>query len=329
MDILKEIKRVMTQEQIGIQKSVKFINPRFKIAVNLMFKTKGKIVVTGIGKSGIIAQKIASTLASTGTPAIYLHPSEGMHGNLGIVAKEDVVLAIGKSGESSEVLDILPSIRKIGSKIICLTSNLQSTLARKSDVVLFIPMQNEVCGFDLVPTTSSTVALVIGDALAVVLMKLRGFTQEHFALYHPGGILGKRLLLKISDVMRKGDRNPVVSIKASMETLLVEISKKWTGAASIVDSKNFFLGLVTDYDIRKALSKGKNVLNMSIQEIMNSKPTMIYEDEMAIKAAELMEFREKPLTVLPVLDRKKRAVGIIHTHDLILLGLAQHPSDSN
>jgi arabinose-5-phosphate isomerase len=292
-------------------------------AVNTLYNCKGKVVVTGVGKSGLIAQKIASTMSSTGTPAIYLHPSEAMHGNLGVVNRSDVVLAIGKSGESEEILTLLPSLRKIGSKIIALTGNRNSSLARAAAIVLFTPVKKEACPLDLAPTTSSTVALAIGDALAITLMKLRGFSSEKFALYHPGGLLGKKLLLRVSEVMRKGNRNPVVRVDADIKTLLDEISKKWTGAASIVDKKGKFTGLVTDYDIRQVLLNGKSLLNLSIREIMNPRPTTIHPDDLAIKAVDKMELRKKPFTVLPVVDGKKKAVGIIHIHDLIAQGLIQ------
>lgn len=321
--VLKELKNVLTIQAKSIQDSKAALGPSFVAAVNAIYHCRGKVVVTGVGKSGLIAQKIASTMSSTGTPAIYLHPSEAMHGNLGVVNKNDVMLAIGKSGESEEILTLLPSLRKIGCKIIALTANTNSSLAKASSLVLHTPIKKEACPLDLAPTTSSTVALAVGDALAITLMKMRGFSSEKFALYHPGGLLGKKLLLRVSDVMRKGKRNPVVRINASIKTLLDEISRKWTGAASIVDKKGKFVGLVTDYDIRKMLLKGNSILDISIRQIMNSKPTTIRPEELAIKAVDRMEMRQKPFTVLPVVDAKKKAVGIIHIHDLISQGLVQ------
>ncbi len=323
INVTKEIQKVLRSQAESILSQIRFVGPPFNSAVKLISSCKGKLIVTGVGKSGVIAQKIASTFASTGTPAIYLHPSEAIHGNLGVVQRVDVILAVGKSGESEEILDLLPSFRKIGVKIISQTANKNSTLARSSDIVLYTPIDREVCPLNLAPTTSSTVALVVGDALAIALMKLKGFGAEHFALYHPGGLLGKKLLLRVSDVMRGGLRNPVISVTASMSALLREISNKWVGAASVVGKGNKFLGLVTDYDIRKALLSGKSVLKLSIKDVMNAKPTMIDEDEMATKAVEIMELRKKPLTVLPVVDARKRSVGIIHTHDLISLGLME------
>ncbi len=259
MNIVREIKNVFTVQSDSLRQARQYVGPSFEKAVRLILKCHSKVVVTGIGKSGLIAQKIASTFSSTGTPAIYLHPVEGMHGNLGVLHKNDVVIAIGKSGESEELLGILPTVRKIGAKVISITANSNSSLARQSTIVLNIPIKKEACPLNLAPTTSSTVALVVGDALAIALMKLRGFGPEKFALFHPGGLLGKRLILKVADVMRSGRRNPVVSIDDSIMELLVEISRKWTGAAAIVNKKGIFVGLVTDFDIRQAFAQGKTM----------------------------------------------------------------------
>lgn len=321
MNIRKEIAAVVATQAKSLIDVKPFIDSSFEAAVNALYRCKGKVVVTGIGKSGLIAQKIASTLSSTGTPSIFLHPVEGMHGNLGALQKSDVVLAIGKSGESEELLGILPAIRKIGAKIISLTSERTSSLARQSDVVLAVPIKREACPLNLAPTTSSTVSLVVGDAIAIALMKMRGFNETNFALYHPGGLLGRRLLLKMSDVMRAGDMNPVANVNDSMTNLLIEMSRKWTGAVSIVNGSGRLVGLVTDYDVRKAFAEGKAIKNVKIRQIMNPKPIFIYADDMAVRALEVMESRKKPLTVLPVIDRKRRAVGMVHLHDLVRKGL--------
>lgn len=321
MNIIREIKHVLSVQSKSIREAEGFIGSAFAAAVKVLYHCRGKVVVTGIGKSGFVAQKIASTLSSTGTPAIFLHPVEGMHGNLGVLQKNDVVLAIGKSGESEELLNLLPSIKKIGAKVICLTGNKQSSLAKASSVALYVPVKREACPLNLAPTTSSTVALVVGDAIAIALMKMRGFSQENFALFHPGGLLGRRLHLKISDVMRGGTLNPVVAVTDSMANLLIEMSRKWTGAVSVVDAKNRLVGLVTDFDVRKTFAKGKSIGTVKIKEIMNPTPTFVYSDEMAVRALEIMESRKKPFTVLPVVDRKKRSVGMIHLHDLVRKGL--------
>jgi len=327
VNILKEIHRVFSIQASSIRKAEKSIGSAYRDAVTMIVRCKGKVVLTGVGKSGLVAQKIASTFSSTGTPAIYLHPTEGLHGNLGVVNKQDVVVAIGKSGESEELLNILPAIKKIGARIIAITGNRKSSLARLSNLVIYVPYSMEACPFDLAPTTSSTVSLVIGDALAISLMKLRGFTKAKFALFHPGGTLGKRLLLKVSDVMRGGRRNPVIRVDRSIHHLLVEISRKWAGAASIVDKKGKLIGIVTDFDIREAFAKGKNISRVYIKDLMHPNPTFVYSDALAVKCLELMESRKKPLTVLPVVDRKKKSVGMIHIHDLVVKGLIQD-SDS-
>lgn len=321
MNIIKEIKRVLAVQSRSIREAENFIGTAFQHAAKTLFACRGKVVVTGIGKSGFVAQKIAATLSSTGTPAIFLHPVEGMHGNLGVLQRGDVVLAIGKSGESEELLNILPSVRKIGAKIICLTGDEHSSLARASSIVLHVPVKREACPLNLAPTTSSTVALAVGDALAIALMKMRGFKQENFALFHPGGILGRRLLLKISDVMRSGSHNPVINVSDTMTNLVIEMSRKWTGAVSVVNDKNRLVGLVTDYDVRQVFARGKAIGNVRIREIMNSSPTYVFSDEMAVRALEIMESRKKPFTVLPVVNRKRCSVGMIHLHDLVRKGL--------
>lgn len=315
------IKDVLSVQSKAILESRKSVDASYERAVDIMFRCRGKIVVTGIGKSGVIAQKIASTMSSTGTPAVYMHPSEGLHGSVGVVQKQDVVLAIGKSGESVELLGILPVIKRIGARVIALTANRVSALARASDLVLHMPVRTEACPLNLAPTTSTTVALVIGDALAIALMRRRGFTSESFALFHPGGLLGKRLLMKVSDVMRSGARNPVVRQTASMRQLLVEITNKWTGAASVVDLRGRLLGLVTDFDIRRALVTGRKLESLSITDIMTRNPTCVRDTDLAAKALAIMEKRSKPFTVLPVIDGAGRAVGMLHLHDLVREGL--------
>jgi arabinose-5-phosphate isomerase len=323
INIVNEVRSIVSFQAASLKEARKFIGPSYQKAVEMIFHCKGKIIVTGVGKSGVIAQKMASTLSSTGTPAIYLHPVEGMHGNVGIVRRDDVVFAIGKSGESEEILNILPVLKKIGAKVIALTAKKESSLARQANLTLHMPVEKEACPLNLAPTTSSMISLVIGDAIAIALMKLRGFGPENFALFHPGGLLGKRLLLLVSDVMRSGKRNPLVNITDSMERLLIEISQKWTGAASVVDKKGKFLGLVTDYDIRKAFANGKTMSELTVRDVMNARPTLIYADEKAVKALQIMESRQKPLTVLPVIDRHHKSVGMLHLHDLVTKGLTQ------
>jgi len=293
----------------------------FVEAVQMLQACEGKIILTGVGKSGLIANKISATMVSTGTPAVFLHGSEGMHGDIGIVAKEDIVLAVGKSGESEELLALLPFIRRIGARIIAITAQPQSTLARKSDVILVTPIQEEACPLKLAPTCSTTAALVLGDALAMALMKLRNFQQADFALFHPGGQLGKRLILTVGDLMRKGEANPVVRLQDDIRTVLCEMTEKRAGAVSVIDEEYRLLGLMTDFDIRRVLEAGKDLFSLSVGEVMNAKPTWVYEDEKAVKALEDMEKREKPISLFPVLNRQEKVVGMIHVHDLISRGL--------
>ena len=321
MNIVKEIRQVLNIQALSLREANAFVGSSFAHAVQLMHRCRGKVVVTGIGKSGFVAQKIASTLSSTGTPAIFLNPVDGLHGSLGVLQKDDVVLAIGKSGESEELLALLPSVRKMKIKIIALTSNKRSSLARLASVVLYMPVKREACPLNLAPTTSSTVALVIGDAIAIALMKMRGFSREQFALYHPGGLLGKRLLLKVSDVMRAGAANPVVKLNDTLAKMLIEMSSKWTGAVSVVNNQRKLVGLVTDFDVRRAFASGQSVHSVRIHDLMNPKPTAIYSDDMAVAALTLMESRKKPFTVLPVVDRRRHSVGMLHLHDLVRAGL--------
>ena len=250
MDITKEVLKVVESEKNAIAELAKHVGNEYKKAVEMLFRCKGKVILTGMGKSGMIAQKIAATMVSTGTLAVYLHPADGMHGDLGIVKKSDVVLAIGKSGESDELLGILPVIKKIGAKVISITANRNSTLSSYSDVVLYTRVLKEACPLDLAPTCSTTAALVAGDALAVTLMKMRNFKKKDFALYHPGGKLGKRLLLTAGEIMRSGERNPVIGINDTIKNMLFVITEKMTGAVSVVDKKGRLIGLGTDYVVR-------------------------------------------------------------------------------
>ncbi|MDO9117201.1 MAG: KpsF/GutQ family sugar-phosphate isomerase [Nitrospira sp.] len=321
MDILKEISRVIELEGLTVDRLRKSVGDGYEKAVHLIFESHGKVVLTGIGKSGLIAQKIASTMVSTGTPATFLHPAEGMHGDIGIVHKDDIVIAISKSGESDELIALLPSIRKIGARLIAITAKQGSMVAKNAEIVLITPIDEEACPLNMAPTCSTTAALVVGDALAITLMKLRNFQPENFALYHPGGQLGKRLLLDVKDVMRAGDANPVIESTVSVKEMLFEITNKRAGAVSVVGADRRLLGLVTDYDIRRALEKWGNVFAMSISDLMNKTPTFVYEDEKAIRALEIMENRDKPFLVLPVLNRQEEVIGMIHLHDLVAKGL--------
>ena len=321
-DLVDEILRVFDIEIDALTRVRKAVGPAYVDAVKLIFECRGKVIVTGVGKSGLVGQKVAATMASTGTPAIFLHPTDGMHGGLGVVQQGDVVVAIGKSGESDELITMLAPLRTIGARVIAITGNPESTLARNADVVLVADSGVEACPMNLAPTSSTTVALVVGDALAVALMKLRNFQPENFALYHPGGQLGKRLLLTVGDLMRSGADNPVIGVSASTREMLVEMTSKRMGATSVVDEEGRLRGLVTDYDVRRVLEQGLDLFSMTIAEVMNAAPSYTCSDEKAVAALEQMENREKPFLLLPVLNRETRkVVGMIHLHDLFARGL--------
>lgn len=321
LDIAREIRRVIDLEAKALVRVRGAVNGDYARAVEEMARCKGKVILTGVGKSGLIAQKIAATLSSTGTPAVYLSPTEAMHGGVGFIQRQDLVMAVGKSGESDELNVLLPNLRLIGARLIAITTNSKSTLAKNARIVLVTPIVDEACPLNLVPTSSTTAALAVGDALAVALMKLRNFKTEHFARNHPGGRLGKRLNLTVADIMRSGEANPVVRIDDSVTHMLLEITRLQTGAVSIADSKGRLAGLVTDYDIRKALQRGRNILSLSVRQIMNPKPSTIHPHESAARAVAVMENRKNPFNVLPVIDRLRRPVGMVQIHDLRVRGL--------
>ena len=321
MDLLEELRRVIDLEGKTIAQLSETVGPSYEEAVRLLAACSGRVILTGVGKSGLIAQKIAATLVSTGTPAVFLHAAEGMHGDIGIVTKDDIVIAVGKSGESEELITILPFVRRLGARIISITANMDSTMARTSDLVLLTPVEEEACPLNMAPTCSTTAALVLGDAIAMTLMKLRNFQPTDFALFHPGGQLGKRLLLTVGDMMRSGKANSIIHISSDVRSMLCEITSKHSGAVSVVDEHDRLLGLVTDFDVRRALESGRDIFALTIPEIMNDKPSYIYEDDMAISALELMERRQRPISVLPVLNRAGKVVGMIHLHDLVAKGL--------
>lgn len=321
IDILKEMTRVIDVEIEALQSVRDNMGSRFEDAVRLIAGAKGQVVVTGIGKSGIIANKIAATFRSTGTQAIFLHASEALHGDIGAVGRYDVMIAIGKSGETSELNDLLRFVKKSGARVISITSNASSAMAKLSDIVLDLKVPREACPLNLAPTASTTAALAVGDAIAVTLMKMKNIGPADFARHHPGGQLGRRLLLTVGDVMRKDDENPVISGDRPVEEMIVQMTAFLVGAISVISRRGELLGLVTDYDIRKALASKKGISSMKIPDIMNPSPIVVFNDQMAVEALELMRSRKKPITVLPVLNRKNKVVGMVHIHNLIAAGL--------
>ena len=321
VNIREEISHVIDVEIEALQSVRRHLTDAFEEAVQMIAASEGQILVTGIGKSGIIASKIAATLRSTGTPSIFLHASEALHGDLGIVRQEDVVLAIGKSGETTELNTLLRVLKKSGTLIISMTSNADSSMAALSDLVLYLDVPREACPLNLAPTASTTAALVIGDAIAVALMKLKNISTDDFARHHPGGQIGRRILLTVEDVMRAGEQNPIVGVSASIKEMLIRITAFRVGAISIVDENGRFLGLVTDYDVRRVLESGCEIFSMKIGNVMNPAPAVVFSHDKAVAALETMRARNKPTAVLPVLNREREVVGMVHLHDLVAAGL--------
>lgn len=295
------------------------LDASFAAACELCMDTPGRIVVTGMGKSGHIGNKIAATLASTGTPSFFMHPGEASHGDLGMITGQDVLLAVSYSGETDEVLTILPLVKRMGAKLLSLTGKPKSTLAKAADVHLDVSVSEEACPLNLAPTASTTATLAMGDALAVALLKIRGFTAEDFAMSHPSGSLGKRLLLRVADVMRSGDDVPKVTAEVSLGEGLIEMSQKGLGMTAIVDADDRVLGIFTDGDLRRALDAGIDVRKTVMQEIMHTKCKTTTADILAAEAVHIME--ENKITGLLVADEDGRLVGALNIHDLFRAGI--------
>ena len=309
-------------EAAAIENLIPRIDDEFVKAVEEILRCKGRVVVTGMGKSGHVGRKIAATLASTGTPSLFLHPAEAYHGDLGMVTENDIVIAISNSGESSEVVNILPVIRRIGAVIIAMCGRKNSTLGKYSDYFINIGVEREACTFGLAPTASTTATLAMGDAVAMALMDMKKFTSQDYALFHPGGALGRKLLLTVGDVMHSGEDNPIVSIGATAKDALFEMTAKGLGAVSVVDADKKFIGLVTDGIIRRALEKDKNFIDEPVENIMKTEPLIITADKLATAALSVMEkHKPRPVTVLPVVDAENNPVGIVHITDLLRQGI--------
>lgn len=321
VNILEEIANVLDIEVEALRSVRQNLTDAFEKAVEIIAGCKGQVCVTGIGKSGIIGAKIAATLRSTGTPALFLHASEAMHGDVGMVGPQDVVVAIGKSGESQELNALLRILKRNGNVIISITSSSRSAMTELSDIVLCLPIPREACPLNLAPTASTTAALAVGDAIAVTLMKLKNISVDQFAMHHPGGQLGRRLTLTVEDIMRKGQENPVISIAAPIREMLVQITAFRVGAISVSNESGLLLGLVTDYDIRKVLESGRNILELSIADVMNKKPLTVSGQDKAFEVLELLRSQKKPIAVVPVIAADRRAIGMVHLHDLIGAGL--------
>lgn len=316
--VLDSLKSVIALEAQALDSLCNSISDPFYRAVKLLLNTRGKVILTGVGKSGLIARKIAATMNSTGTVAMFLHPSDAMHGDLGALSADDVVLAIGKSGESEELIQILPAIRRLGAKIIGLTARIDSTLGKSSDIVLHTPIEKEACPLDLAPTVSTTVALAVGDAIAMTLMRLKNFQPEDFAKYHPGGKLGKRLLLKVSDLMIERAGCPVLHpARATIEDVIASLGEYKLGIVLFSEDGKNLWGVLTDGDIRRLLSQHKAaIFDLKLADVINRKPITTDSQRKAVEVLSLMEERQTPLNVLPIVDDGV-IVGVARLHDLL------------
>ncbi|MBF0538667.1 MAG: KpsF/GutQ family sugar-phosphate isomerase [Nitrospirae bacterium] len=296
------------------------VDASFLGAIDIIYHSKGKVVITGMGKSGLIGKKIASTLASTGTPAFFMHPAEAGHGDLGMITPQDVIVAISNSGETGEVLMLLPFFKRYNLDIIAMTGNISSSLSRAASVTIDISVKEEACPLGIVPTSSTTAAAAMGDAIAVALLVRRGFDKEAFACFHPGGSLGKRLITRVRDLMHSGDALPLVTLTTPMMQAVLEISSKRLGVAIVVDADKRLVGIVTDGDLRRGLEKwGRGLYDMDTAAIMTRSPLVVYEDELAAKALSVMETR--CITSLVVPDENGIVKGLIHIHDMLKSGI--------
>lgn len=318
-EIISRGKEVIRIEAEAVANLAEAIDEQFVQAVDTMYQCKGRVVLTGMGKSGLIARKIVATLNSTGTPSIYLHPTDALHGDLGMVRGEDVVILISKSGESEEIINLLPMFKRLGVKLIAMCGNKNSRLAKECDIYISIRVKEEACPYDLAPTASTTATLAMGDALSVALLHKRNFTQEDFAMLHPGGSLGKRLSLKIKEIMITGERVPKVKENTSLKDVIIEITSKRLGTTSVINDEGKLTGIITDGDLRRLLEKTMEIKNLRAIDVMTKNPKVIKEEFLASYALQQME--NYKITSLIVIDDEQHPIGIIHLHDLINLGL--------
>lgn len=313
IEIGREVLEIEIQALKDLSESLDY---NFKKACECLYLTKGRVILSGIGKSGIIGKKIAATLTSLGTPAIFLHPTESLHGDLGIISKDDVFIGISKSGESDEFRMLIPLVKRIGVPVIAITSSLNSELAQLADIILHVPIEREACPYDMAPTSSSTAMLALGDALAICVMNMKGVKLEEFAAYHPGGSIGKRLWLRVEDMMLTEEEHvPMVREDASMQEVILEMTRK-RGITSVVSEDGQLLGVFTDGDLRRLLEKkGGNLFKLKAKDVMNPEPKVIGPGQLAVEAARKME--KYGVTALIVVDNRKKVIGIIHLHDLM------------
>jgi len=319
-----EVQALLKIESDAIAQTATRLDPvQVEHVIDLLAECRGKVVILGVGKSGIIAQKIAATMTSVGTSALYLHPSDALHGGLGIVQAEDVVIVLSNSGETDELVAMLPYLQNRDVKIVAIVGNVNSTLARRAHAVLDASVDQEACALNLAPTTSTTVALAIGDALAVTLMKVKGLTSDDFAVNHPAGRLGKRLTLRVADLMHRNGENPTIAIGSSWVEVVRAISKGGLGAVCVVDSEGQLAGIITDGDLRRAIEQTDHaaLANLTCDEFMTRKPAVAAPELLAYDALQLMENRPSQISVLPVVDAANICLGLIRVHDIVRSGL--------
>lgn len=316
---LKRAKEVFRLEAEAVKGLASKLDDNFTKAVEAISKCPGRVVVSGMGKAGIIGQKISATLSSLGSPSIWMHSAEAAHGDLGRVTKDDIVIALSNSGETEETKNLIPVLKKIGAKIIAITGNKNSNLAKHSDLVLDVSVRKEACTLGLAPTSSTTAMLAMGDALAVCVVEKKGFKEKDFALFHPGGSLGKKLILKVEDIMRKGKNNPIVNEEAIVKDVLYAITESRAGAASVVNKTGKLSGIFTDGDLRRHLESDANLSKRRVKEVMTRNPVAISPEKLAVEALRILE--EKKIDELPVVDKDRRPVGMLDVQDVLRAGL--------
>jgi len=315
-NILAIAKRVLKTEAEAIYALVERLDSNFEKAVEAIYESRGRVVVTGMGKSGLVGKKIAATLASTGTPAFFLHSAEASHGDLGMVTERDIIIAISSSGETEELIGLIPFLKRFSIKLISMTGSPDSTLAKASDVTLDISIKEEACPMGIVPTASTTVTMAMGDALAVALLTKRGLNEEDFAFFHPGGSIGRKLLIKVKDLMHTGDKIPRVFLETPMSKTVIEMSSKRLGHTIVVGNEGRIAGIITDGDLRRGIEKwGERLFGLTAGEVMTVNPKTVPEEELAAKALSIME--SYSITALIVPDKEGRPIGIIHLHDIL------------
>lgn len=317
----EQARRCLALEAKAIEAMLSRIDEDFNQVIEMILSCRGRVVVTGIGKSGLIGRKVSATLASTGTPSFFLHPSEGLHGDIGMVTHDDIVLAFSNSGETAEILGLLPALKRIGSQIIAMCGRQESSLVRNADLFLNVGVEQEACPLGLTPTASTTAALAMGDAIAVALLSARRFSAEDFAVFHPGGSLGQQLLT-VADAMHAATDNPTILLGATVRDALFVITAKGMGATAVVSTDGTLQGIITDGDIRRGFAKGNDFLDQKVEDFMTRTPRTINPDALAQAALRMMESNKpRPVTVLPVVDAHRRSVGMLHITDLLRRGM--------